>query len=207
MKKLTKKDFFDSLKHYLTQANPVFIFFIALAPVLAVTNNLDLTVILGVTLLVVLILTNLTLVFVNDRLSNDMRYLVWFVIIAFYVSISEMILQVSNLTAYESLGIYVPLLSISVFILTFTLFSKKNQDNKVFVLEASTMGIGFMITMVILAIIRSVITTGAVRLFGIQMRIFDVAYSFTLLDSAFGALLFLGIMSGFFRSKVKGVQS
>ena len=207
MKKLTKKDVFDSLKHYLTHANPVFISFIALAPVLAVTNNLDLTVILGVTLLVVLILTNLTLVFVNDRLSNDMRYLVWFVIIAFYVSIAEMILQVSNLTAYESLGIYVPLLSISVFIITFTLFSKKNQDKTVFVLEASMMGIGFMVTMVILAIIRSVITTGAVRLFGIQMRLFDVAYSFTLLDTAFGALLFIGIMSGFFRSKVKGVQS
>ena len=207
MKKLTKKDVFDSLKHYLTHANPVFISFIALAPVLAVTNNLDLTVILGVTLLVVLILTNLTLVFVNDRLSNDMRYLVWFVIIAFYVSIAEMILQVSNLTAYESLGIYVPLVSISVFIITFTLFSKKNQDKTVFVLEASMMGIGFMITMVILAIIRSVITTGAVRLFGIQMRLFDVAYSFTLLDTAFGALLFIGIMSGFFRSKVKGVQS
>ena len=205
MKKLTKKDVFDSLKHYLTHANPVFISFIALAPVLAVTNNLDLTVILGVTLLVVLFLTNLTLVLVNDRLSNDMRYLVWFVIIAFYVSIAEMILQVSNLTAYESLGIYVPLLSISVFIITFTLFSKKNQDKTVFVLEASMMGIGFMITMVILAIIRSVITTGAVRLFGIQMRLFDVAYSFTLLDTAFGVLLFIGIMSGFFRSKVKGV--
>jgi len=207
MKKLTKKDIFDSLKHYLTHANPIFISFIALAPVLAVTNNLDLTVILGVTLLIVLILTHITLMFVNDKLSNDMRYLVWFVVIAFYVSIAEMILQVSNLTAYESLGIYVPLISISVFVLTFTLFSKKNQDKTVFLIESSMMGIGFLITMVMLAIIRSVITTGAVRLFGIQMRLFDVAYSFTLLDTAFGALLFLGIMSGFFRSKVKGVQS
>jgi Na+-translocating ferredoxin:NAD+ oxidoreductase RnfE subunit len=112
--------------------------------------------------------------------------------------------QVSNLALYEDIHVYVALSTISVFLLQRGLAYNEKVKVHITLIHHSLYGLGYVFALILFSIIRSVFTTGAVRLFGLQLRLFDVAYSFTLLDTAFGSLLLLGLSLGYIRSRKEG---
>jgi electron transport complex protein RnfE len=199
MKQLTKHDVLNTLKQSLLSKNLIVVSLIALTPVLAVTNVLDHAITLGLQTLIVLIISTLLLSFVSRKLNELMYLAIQVSISALVVTVSQMALQVINLALYEEISLYLSLTTLSV------VFIQRALDEEVKPLVATLRnalyGIGYVITLVILAIIRSVFTTGAVKLFGLQLRLFDVAYSFTLLDTAFGSLLFVGLVLGYVKSR------
>lgn len=197
-----------NLNEMVFKTNPIFTLALSLTPVLIFTKDLNQSVVISIILLIILTLATIIFSIVNKFIPENMKNITWLILFAFLITFSEIILQVIDLTMYETLGIYVPLLSLSGLILYQALV--KNLENNIVkdTLRASIFGFSFMLSMIVISIVRSVITTGAVRLFGIQMRLFDVVYSFTLLDSAFGAFVLLGLLLGFFRSKItRGEQS
>jgi electron transport complex protein RnfE len=185
----------------LTNNNPVFILMLSIAPVLALTNDLSLSIIAGINVLVILVVAFLIKRGLLSKVPEQLNILVNILLVATLVSISELVLQVYDLAMYDAIGIYLPLTAVSGMILTQTNSKALDKDTfKNALIKVATQGISFLVTLILIAIIRSILTTGAVRLFGLQMRVFDVAYSFTLIDSPFGAFLILSLLMALFRN-------
>lgn len=201
MKITTKQFISDTMTQSLTNNNPVFILMLSIAPVLALTNDLALSIIAGINVLVILVVAFLIKRGLLSKVPDQLNILVNILLVATLVSISELVLQVYDLAMYDAIGIYLPLTAVSGMILTQT--NSKTLDKDTFknaLIKVATQGISFLVTLILIAIIRSILTTGAVRLFGLQMRVFDVAYSFTLIDSPFGAFLILSLLMALFRN-------
>lgn len=209
MKTTTKQFISDTMTQSLTKNNPVFILMLSIAPVLALTNDLSLSIIAGINVLVILVVAFLIKRGLLSKVPEQLNILVNILLVATLVSISELVLQVYDLAMYDAIGIYLPLTAVSGMILTQT--NSKTLDKDTFknaLIKVATQGISFLVTLILIAIIRSILTTGAVRLFGLQMRVFDVAYSFTLIDSPFGAFLILSLLMALFRNLMnKGAKS
>jgi electron transport complex protein RnfE len=174
---------------------------LALTPVLGVTSILDHAITLGLQTLVVLVVSTFVLSLVSTKLSEGMYLAVQVSIAALFVTISQMALQVINLALYEDISIYLSLTTLTVVILQRALKTSESVKPLVATVNNGLYGFGYVVALIILSIVRSVFTTGAVKLFGLQLRIFDVVYSFTLLETAFGSLLFLGLVLGYIRSR------
>jgi electron transport complex protein RnfE len=201
MKTTTKQFISDTMTQSLTNNNPVFILMLSIAPVLALTNDLSLSIIAGINVLVILVVAFLIKRGLLSKVPEQLNIIVNILLVATLVSISELVLQVYDLAMYDAIGIYLPLTAVSGMILTQTNSKALDKDTfKNALIKVATQGISFLVTVILIAIIRSILTTGAVRLFGLQMRVFDVAYSFTLIDSPFGAFLILSLLMALFRN-------
>jgi len=202
MKTTTTKQFIsESMTQSITNNNPVFIMMLSIAPVLALTNDLALSIIAGINVLVILVVAFLIKRGLLSKVPEQLNIIVNILLVATLVSISELVLQVYDLAMYDAIGIYLPLTAVSGMILTQTNSKALDKDTfKNALIKVATQGISFLVTLILIAIIRSILTTGAVRLFGLQMRVFDVAYSFTLIDSPFGAFLILSLLMALFRN-------
>jgi electron transport complex protein RnfE len=209
MKITTKQFISDTMTQSLTNNNPVFILMLSIAPVLALTNDLALSIIAGINVLVILVVAFLIKRGLLSKVPEQLNIIVNILLVATLVSISELVLQVYDLAMYDAIGIYLPLTAVSGMILTQTNSKALDKDTfKNALIKVATQGISFLVTLILIAIIRSILTTGAVRLFGLQMRVFDVAYSFTLIDSPFGAFLILSLLMALFRNLMnKGAKS
>ena len=209
MKTTTKQFISDTMTQSLTNNNPVFILMLSIAPVLALTNDLSLSIIAGINVLVILVVAFLIKRGLLSKVPEQLNILVNILLVATLVSISELVLQVYDLAMYDAIGIYLPLTAVSGMILTQTNSITLEKDTfKNALIKVATQGISFLVTLILIAIIRSILTTGAVRLFGLQMRVFDVAYSFTLIDSPFGAFLILSVLMALFKNLTnKGAKS
>jgi electron transport complex protein RnfE len=201
MKITTKQFISESMTQSITNNNPVFIMMLSISPVLALTNDLALSIIAGINVLVILVVAFLIKRGLLSKVPEQLNILVNILLVATLVSISELVLQVYDLAMYDAIGIYLPLTAVSGMILTQTNSKALDKDTfKNALIKVATQGISFLVTLILIAIIRSILTTGAVRLFGLQMRVFDVAYSFTLIDSPFGAFLILSLLMALFRN-------
>lgn len=185
--------------------NATFILWVALAPVLAITQNLDQAIYLGLIVTLILIVTSLIMSMIKTQQQGLLYQVATLTLIAALVTISEMILQIDQPAIYRGLGIYLPLSTISIYII----FHRAHQKDTTLisnVLSKGASGLGFLMALIIVSIIRSILSSGAIKLFGIQMRLFDVAYSFNSMETAFGSLLVVGLIIGFVNSYVNRGQ-
>ncbi len=197
-------DFKNEMKDILNQGvikrNPAFVLTIALTPMLAVTDSMDKAISLGLTVLFVMILVNFVVSIFKSKISDTVMPIFTLAIVAFFVSVAQMIVQVRNLELYQNLGIYLPLTAVSALVLQRALaYSKENNVIKS-VVDGFAYGAGYLFALIIITIVRVIISTGSITLFGIPMRLFDTIYSFDLATSAFGALLIVGLLLGIFKS-------
>lgn len=197
-------DFKNELKNIMNEGilkrNPVFVLAIALTPLLAVSDTIEKAFGLGMTVLFIMILTNLVISMFKSKLADEVLTIFTIAIVAFFVTVAEMIIQVRNFQLYQDLGIYLPLTAVSGLILQRALtFSNRNNVIKS-VVDGFAYGLGYLFALVVITIIRVVISTGSVTLFNVPMRLFDTVYSFELADTAFGALLIVGLILGVFKT-------
>lgn len=200
MDKQIQKDISSKLRLGVIKENPVFVLALSLTPVLAVTNDLSNAMALGFIVLIVTTLSNVIVSLFSKMIPDSLKMLTQVLIVAFIVSVVEMSMRGSNPELFKALGIYLPLTAVSGVVIQRSLTFAHGQSFVKSLIDGLSYGLGFWTAIVVVAIIRSIASTGAVRLFGVQMRIFDVAYSFTALDSGFGALLTVGLLLGFYQS-------
>lgn len=197
-------DFKEEFKHILNQGliknNPLFVLALSLTPVLAVSDTLEKAFALGFTVLIIMIIVNLFVALFRSKISPEMLNVFIILILAFLVSVAEMIMQVRNLGLYQDLGIYLPLTAVSGLVLQ-RARTYANEHNALHSLvDGFAYGVGFLGALVIVTIIRVITTTGSITLLSIPMRLFDPVYSFSLANTAFGALLIVGLLLGIFKT-------
>ena len=172
--------------------NPTFILALGLCPTLAVSVTVFNGIGMGLAATFVLLGSNIIISLLRGFIPNKIRIPCFIVIIATFVTITELVMKAYIPALSKSLGIFVPLIVVNCVVLgRGEAFAYKN---KIFrsILDALGMGAGFTLALVAISAIREFLGAGTIM--GVQpFKGFEPATVFIL---APGALLTIGFLIG-----------
>lgn len=182
--------------------NPTFALFLGLCPILAVSNSFDAAFGMSLAVLVVLMITNTIISAIRKIVPNEIRIPVYIIIIATVVTVVQLLMSAFMVDVYNSLGVYLSLIVVNCVILgRAEAYASKNTVLDSF-LDAISMGIGFLIAICALALIREFFgTSGLVftnPFTGKEIFSFVVAegkYAIPILTKPAGAFLVFGLFT------------
>jgi Na+-translocating ferredoxin:NAD+ oxidoreductase subunit E len=155
------------LKRGILDRNPVFVLALGLCPALAVTTSLKNAAGMGLTVLCVLIVSNVTVSLLRKWIPYKVRIPCYLIIISAFVSMADIVMKADFPDLARSLGIFLPLVAVNCIIMgRAEAFSSKNRVGASIV-DALATGCGFFLALVVCAIIREAL--GENRLFGVPL--------------------------------------
>lgn len=184
--------------------NPIFIIGLGLCPTLGVSTMVVNAIGMGAGVIFVLLCSNIMISLLKNFIPDNVRIPAYIVVIAAFVSIVEMVMQAFTPALYDALGVFVPLIVVNCIILgRAEAFANKNKVLPS-ILDALGMGIGFTLSLLLIAVIREVLGAGTITLFPIGD--FDGVITIPgisnapvrVIGFAAGALLVLGYLKAFF---------
>lgn len=175
----------------ILKENPVLVLILGTCPTLATTNTVDGAFGMGLAALAVLVCSNVFISLLRKVIPDTMRIPCYIVIIAGFVTIVKMIVQAYLPSLYETLGVYLDLITVNCIILgRAEMFASKNPVVKS-ALDGIGMGIGFTLALTAMATIREVF--GSASFAGIAIP-FLADYKIEFLTKAPGGLLVYGLL-------------
>ena len=180
----------------LYKENPIFRLVLGMCPTLAVTSSVKNGIGMGIAAAAVLVASNLFISLVRNMVPKKIRIPIFIVIIATFVTIVEMLMQAYSPDLHKALGIFVPLIVVNCIILgRAEAFASKN--NVMYsVLDGIGMGLGFTLSLIVIAAIREFLGNGTL----LDMPILPGSYKpVMIMVMAPGAFLTLGYVLGFFQ--------
>lgn len=195
------------IKDGIFKENPVFVSFLGMCPILAVSISVENALGMGVAVIGVLLLSNLIVSLIRDIVPSEVRIPTYIVIIASLVTITEMLMAAFVPALFNALGIFIPLIVVNCVILgRAEAFASKNGPIRS-ILDAIGMGLGFTVALVILAFFRELLGTGSItlikgtkELFGMTndviINIFTGNFPSAIYILPAGAFLTLGLIVG-----------
>ena len=147
--------------------NPVLVLMLGMCPTLAVTKSAVDGVGMGLSTMVVLILSNMMISALRKVIPDGVRMPAYIVIVASFVTIVEFVLKAYVYSLYESLGVYIPLIVVNCIILGRA--ESYASKNNVFLsmCDGIGMGLGFTVALGLLGLFRELL--GAGTMFGINI--------------------------------------
>ncbi len=159
--------FVKTLTNGIFKENPTFRLLLGMCPTLAVTTAAINGIGMGLSTMAVLICSNLFISLLRNVIPSKVRIPCYVVVIAAFVTIVQMLLQAFVPSLYESLGLYIPLIVVNCIILgRAEAFASKNTP-LLAVADGVGMGLGFTLSLTIIASIREII--GAGTIFGLSI--------------------------------------
>lgn len=147
--------------------NPVFVMMLGLCPVLAVTNNIENALAMGLASVFVLVCSNALICALRNFIPKPIRITTYIIIIATFVTLVDYIIQALSLDLYNQLGAFIQLIVVNCLILgRAEAYASKNPFGKS-VINALGMGIGFTLALLMLGGVRELL--GAGQLLGYQV--------------------------------------
>jgi electron transport complex protein RnfE len=174
----------------LWKNNPALVQILGLCPLLAVTSTVINGLGLGLATLITLVLSNVTVSLIRHHVSPEVRIPVFVLVIASIVTAIELAMNAFFYDLYKILGIFIPLIVTNCSIIARAeAFASKNSVVPSFI-DGFTMGLGFLLVLVVLGGVREIIGQGTLLtqahlMFGDTARWMTV----TLLDDYRGFLL------------------
>lgn len=187
------KNFLEKLKQALIFENPTFVSFLALCPTLGTTNSLSNALGMGISVVFVLTLSNVSISLIRKLIPNEIRIPVYISIIATLVTVVEMLINAFVPALYSTLGIFLPLIVVNCIILgRAESFASKNTVKNSLV-DGLTMGIAFALTLVVIALTREILATGKIEMF--NLTFIDSAFMPSIFTQGAGAFFALGFLA------------
>lgn len=182
----------EILKRGLITENPIFVLLLGMCPTLGVTTSLENALGMGLSVVFVLLFSNVVVSCIRKIVPDEIRIPVFIVIIATGVTILEMLLNAYAPAIAAQLGIFIPLIVVNCIILgrAESFACKNNVLDSVF--DALGMGLGFTLGLSVLASFRELL--GAGSLLGIQLL--PESFNIPLFIYPAGAFLALGLIIG-----------
>jgi electron transport complex protein RnfE len=144
--------------------NPLCVYLLGLCPVLAVSTRVIDAFAMGLSLLVILVITNTAMAAVKDHIPDRFRIFVCTAIAGSCASVADLVMQAYMPALSDRLGIFVPLMTVNTLILDRALsFAKENTPGLSF-WDALGMGGGFFLALLGVAVIREVLGSGTITL-------------------------------------------
>lgn len=145
--------------------NPVFVTLLGLCPSLAVTTHTANGIALGLTLLIVLVLTSLSVSLLRTVLPPAYRVPAHLAVIALFVTLADAVMTAYLPSLREALGIFVPLLAVNCIILGRAEAFARTVPPARAVLDALGTGAGFTLSLTLIALVREVLGRGTITVF------------------------------------------
>ncbi|MBE6560673.1 MAG: electron transport complex subunit E [Ruminococcaceae bacterium] len=142
--------------------NPVFVQFLGMCSVLAVTTSVTNAIGMGLSVTAVLICSNLFISLLRNAIPKQVRIASYIIVISGFVTAVELIIKAFLPDLDKSLGLFIPLIVVNCIILARAeAFASKNKPLPS-VIDGLASGIGYTVSVVVLAFVRELLGTGIV---------------------------------------------
>jgi Na+-translocating ferredoxin:NAD+ oxidoreductase subunit E len=157
----------DTFMRGLWRDNPVFVQVLGMCPVLAVTNTVLNSLVMGLATMFVLLMSALVVSAFRHRIPKQVRIATYILIIATFVTIADYVIPAISIEVHRSLGAFIALIVCNCVILgRAEAFSSRNTIGRSLI-DAAGMGVGFTFALLCLGVVREVL--GAGTFLGIQV--------------------------------------
>jgi electron transport complex protein RnfE len=177
----------------LWRENPVLRLVLGMCPTLAVTAAVKPALTMGLSVVFVLVCSNIVVSLMRNLLKPHLRILMFTLTIAAFVTIADLFLKAFLPRMSEMLGPYVPLIIVNCIIICRAEACASKNTLGISIIDAIGMGAGFTIVLCVLASVRELLSTG--KIFEVQLMP-DVFVPWAAMSMPVGAFLTLGLMLG-----------
>ena len=177
----------------LWRENPVFRLVLGMCPTLAVTAAVKPAITMGISVIFVLICSNIVVSLMRDLLRPHVRILMFTLTIAAFVTIVDLYLKAFIPDMSAALGPYIPLIIVNCIIICRAEACASKNGVIISVVDAIAMGLGFTIALTVLACVRELLATGTIAGFHIMGDWFT---PWAAMGMPVGAFVTLGLMLG-----------
>lgn len=198
---MKKTNYWKILITGLLKENPVFVLILGTCPTLAMSNSVTSAVGMGLAATAVLLCSNAVISLLRKVIPDSVRIPCYIVVIAGFVTLVEMFIHAFLPELYESLGVFLALITVNCIILgRAEMFAGKNTVGKS-ILDGIGMGLGFTIALFAMATVREVFGAGTFA--GIEIP-FMIDHKIEILVKAPGGLMVYGILIALVNVITKG---
>lgn len=194
---------FENFKAGLIKDNPVFSLFLGICSTLAITTTVNNAIGMGVSVIIVLIMSNVIISCVRKITPDEIRIPVYIVIIATLVKIIQMLIQAYAPSLNTSLGVFIPLIVVNCIILgRAEAFASKNGvlDST---LDGLGMGLGYTLAVLSMSFIRELISTGGIKVVNpfneaqvwLNLHIIPENFTVSIFGSSVGAFITFAVLA------------
>ena len=152
--------------HFITDGfvknNPTFVLVLGMCPTLATTTSALNGLEMGLATMFVLVLSNIVISLVAPMVPDKVRIPVYITVIATFVTVLQLLMQAFTPAAYETLGLFIPLIVVNCIILgRAEAFASKHG-----VLDSACdglgVGLGFTCSLTVLGAVREMLGSGSI---------------------------------------------
>jgi electron transport complex protein RnfE len=177
----------------LWDQNPVFRLLLGMCPTLAVTAAVKPALTMGCSVIFVLLCSNIVVSLMRNLLKPHLRILMFTLTISTFVTIADLFLKAFVPEMSERLGPYVPLIIVNCIIICRAEACASKNNLVVSMVDAIGMGLGFTMTLCVLAGVREVLATGEI----FERQVMPEAFvPWAAMSMPVGAFITLGLMLG-----------
>jgi electron transport complex protein RnfE len=186
-------NYLDLIKNGIFKENTIFKLALSLCPSIAVTNNLRNGVLMGIAVLFVQIMVNITVSPMRKFIHPRIRLPIFMLIISGWVTVTDMTMAAFAPEAYKQMGLYIQLIVAFASILARAeMFASKNKIMPS-LFDGIGMGLGFLFALSIISLFRELLGKGS--LWGYQII---QAKPRLILVLPAGGFFAVGLLMGFF---------
>jgi Na+-translocating ferredoxin:NAD+ oxidoreductase subunit E len=186
----------------LLKENPVFGLYLGLCSTLAITTDLNNAVGMGISVLLVLTVSNIVISLIRTITPNEIRIPVYIVVIATLVKAVELLIKAYAPAIDAALGVFIPLIVVNCIILgRAEAFASKNGV-VASALDGLNMGVSYTLSLIAMSFIRQLLATGTLSMTNPfnDAVIFDVLiipadFTIPMFSSPIGAFLTFALLA------------
>jgi Na+-translocating ferredoxin:NAD+ oxidoreductase subunit E len=150
----------DTLLRGLWRDNPVFVQVLGMCPVLAVTNTVINSLVMGLATMFVMVMSALFVSTFRNLIPRQVRIATYILIIATFVTVADYVIPAISFEVHRSLGAFIALIVCNCVILgRAEAFASRSTVGRS-LLDALGMGTGFTIALLCLGVVREVLGNG-----------------------------------------------
>ncbi len=182
--------------------NPVFGLYLGCCSTLAITTSLNNAIGMGVSVIIVLVLSNVIISMMRKIIPDEIRIPVYIVVIAALVKCIQLLIQAYASTIDAALGVFLPLIVVNCIILgRAEAFASKNGilDSA---LDGLGMGLGYTCALVVMSLIRQILATGVVNFSNpftnqlvFEVRLIPESFTISMFGTPTGAFLTFALLA------------
>lgn len=181
----------------LWKENPVFRLLLGMCPTLAVTAAVKPAFTMGMSVVFVLICSNIVVSLMRNLLKPHLRILMFTLAIATFVTICDLYLRAFQPDMSEALGPYIPLIIVNCIIICRAEACASKSGLIKSIIDAIGMGLGFTLALCVIALIREILATGVISWGQTTIPVmFKGFVPLTAMGMPVGAFITLGLILG-----------
>ena len=185
--------YWQTLLAGLWRENPTLRLLLGMCPTLAVTAAVKPALTMGCSVIFVLVCSNIIVSLMRNLLKPHLRILMFTLTIATFVTIADLFLKAYLPRMSEMLGPYVPLIIVNCIIICRAEACASKNPLLLSIIDAVGMGVGFTVTLCVLAAVRELLSTG--KIFEVSMMP-NAFVPWAAMGMPVGAFITLGLMIG-----------